>query len=53
MSRVFSTSARHIKELKWKLNGTTEDVNWAQNILNKAVDQLAGLADKVDSGIIK
>ncbi len=35
MSRVFSTSARRIKELRWKLNGTTEDVNWANVCLTK------------------
>ena len=53
MSRVFSTSARRIKEIKWKFNGTTEDVNWVKNLLNEAVDQAPGLAGKVDSGIIK
>jgi hypothetical protein len=53
MSRVFSSSAHLIKELKWKLNGTTEDVDWVKKILNEAVDKAPGLAGKVDSGIIK
>ena len=53
MSRMFATSSRRIKELKWKLNGTTEDVSWVKNLLNEAVDQAPGLAGKVDSGIIK
>ena len=53
MSRMFSSSARRIKELKWKLNGTTEDVDWVKQLLNEAVDKAPGLAGKVDSGIIK
>lgn len=53
MSRMFTTSARRIKDLKWKLNGTTEDVDWVKNLLDEAVDQVPGLAGKVDSGIIK
>ena len=53
MSRVFSTSARRIKELKWNLNGTTEDVDWVKKLLNEAVDKVPGLDGKVDSGIIK
>jgi len=52
MSRVFSSSAHLIKELKWKLNGTTEDVDWVKKLLNEAVDKAPGLAGKVDSGII-
>ena len=27
-SRVFSTSAPRVKELIWKLNGATEDLDW-------------------------
>lgn len=53
MSRMFSSSARRAKELKWKLNGTTEDVSWVKDLLNQAVDQAPGLAGKVDSGVIK
>ena len=53
MSRLFSTSARRVKKLVWKLNGTTEDVDWAKNMVNEAIDEVPGLAEKVDSGMIK
>ncbi len=52
MSRLFSTAVRRVKALKWKLNGTIEDVEWVKDLLNKAVDQTPGLAEKVDSGIV-
>jgi len=39
--------------MEWKLNGTTEDVNWVKNLLNEAIDQAPELAGKVDSDIIK
>lgn len=53
MSRFLSTSARRIKELKWKLDGTTEDVVWATKSVNEAVEKVPGLAAKVENGIIK
>ncbi len=53
MSRMLSTTARRIKNLVWKLNGTTQDVDWATNYLDKAVDRVPGLADRVDTGMIK
>lgn len=44
---MFSTSARSIKELKWKLNGTTQNVDWVKAALHEAVDQVPGLAEKM------
>jgi len=50
---MFSASARAAKALKWKLNGTTQQVDWAKKILESAVDEVPELATKVDSAIIK
>ena len=53
MSRHFSTTVRRLKKLNWKLNGTTENVEWVQNLVNAVVDQVPNLAARVDSGAIK
>ena len=53
MSRAFSTASRALKEINWKLNGTTEPVDWAKKNVETAVDKIAGLGDKVQDGIIK
>ncbi|RHZ60747.1 uncharacterized protein CDV56_108551 [Aspergillus thermomutatus] len=53
MSRAFSTTAQQLKKLKWRLNGTTVDVAWAQRTAEKAVDKAPGLAGKVDSGVVQ
>ena len=53
MSRMFSTGARAAKALKWELNGTTEPVDWAKRILERAVDQIPKLSEKADRAVIK
>ncbi|KMP02192.1 hypothetical protein CIHG_06970 [Coccidioides immitis H538.4] len=42
-SRAFSTSARQMKKLDWKLKGTTVDVTWLMEQINDSVDHVPGL----------
>jgi hypothetical protein len=53
MSRLFSSSTKIAKALKWKYNGVTEDVDWAVRALERAVDVVPGAAEKVDSAMLK
>lgn len=48
-SRVLRTSARRVKGLIWKPNGTTEGIGWVKRLPNEAVDEVPGLAGKVDN----
>ncbi|GAB7356017.1 hypothetical protein MBLNU459_g6638t1 [Dothideomycetes sp. NU459] len=52
MSRLFSTSRRLAKALKWKLNGTTAQIDWVKRIVEAAVEALPELKDRVDSAMI-
>ncbi|KAM3418250.1 hypothetical protein BST61_g4251 [Cercospora zeina] len=52
MSRFFSSSRQQAKALKWKLNGTTENVDWVKGLLEAAVDHLPEIKDQVDSAIV-
>ncbi|KAK4560703.1 hypothetical protein LTR86_005281 [Recurvomyces mirabilis] len=52
MARAFSTSSKLAKTLKWKLNGTTEDVDWVKTIVEAVVDVVPELYAKADSAII-
>ncbi|KAG9242069.1 hypothetical protein BJ878DRAFT_387096, partial [Calycina marina] len=48
MSRMFSTTVRATKALKWELIGTTEPVDWAKRIMERVVDQVPKLAENAD-----
>ncbi|OOF91815.1 hypothetical protein ASPCADRAFT_518218 [Aspergillus carbonarius ITEM 5010] len=48
-SRAFSTSARQLRKLNWKFNGTTEDVTWITESMDDIVDVIPGL-ESVESG---
>ena len=52
MSRMLTTTITRPKKLNRELNGTTEEVGWVKDLGNVAVDEISGLATKVDSGII-
>ncbi|KAI9681154.1 MAG: hypothetical protein M1817_002436 [Caeruleum heppii] len=52
MSRMFSTSGRVAKALNWKLIGTKQPIEWVKTTVEAAVDQVPGLAGKVDSATI-
>jgi hypothetical protein len=52
-SRTFSTALRHAKALNWRLNGTTQDIEWAKQAIEATIDQIPALAGKVDSAVIK
>ncbi|KAI9721897.1 MAG: hypothetical protein M1828_004992 [Chrysothrix sp. TS-e1954] len=52
MPRFFSSSQQLAKTLKWKLNGTTDNVGWAKPILENAVDVVPRLRARVDSAVI-
>ena len=51
-SRAFSTSARQLRKLNWKFNGTTEDVTWITESMDDIVDVIPGL-ESVESGQVK
>lgn len=53
MSRLFSSSTHQLEKLKWKLNSTTVDVDWAQSYIDQAVNVVPGLGARVDSDVIK
>ncbi|KAK4862965.1 hypothetical protein LT330_010709 [Penicillium expansum] len=53
MSRAFSTASRQLKKLGWFLNGTTQDVSWAQGYAESAIDAVPQLLDKIDTGTIQ
>ncbi|KAM5465025.1 hypothetical protein MauCBS54593_006658 [Microsporum audouinii] len=52
MSRAFSTSSYYLKKLNWRMNGTTENVEWAKRSFESAVDHHPKLAAKIDSAVI-
>ncbi|OAF55616.1 hypothetical protein VC83_07623 [Pseudogymnoascus destructans] len=51
-SRAFSTALHRAKALNWKLNGTTQDIEWAKQSVEASIDQIPALAGKVDSAVI-
>lgn len=53
MSRAFSTASRQLKKLGWLLNGTTQDVSWAQGYAESAIDAVPQLLDKIDTGTVQ
>lgn len=53
MSRFFSSSRQLAKVLKWKFNGTTENVDWVKSLLEAAVEHLPELKERVDSAVVK
>ena len=44
-ARAFSTSARAVKQLDWKLKGTSQDVRLYQLIVEAAIDQVPKYAN--------
>ncbi|KAK9427219.1 hypothetical protein V1505DRAFT_359006, partial [Lipomyces doorenjongii] len=42
-SEAFSTSARRMKKLDWKLKGTTVDVTWLTEQIDDSIDRIPGL----------
>ena len=52
-SKAFSTALRRAKALNWRLNGTTQDIEWAKQAIEGTIDQIPALAGKVDSAVIK
>jgi len=45
--RAFSTTARQMKQLNWTLNGTTIDVTWLMQQVERSIDEVPGLRDRV------
>ncbi|KID87141.1 hypothetical protein MGU_05919 [Metarhizium guizhouense ARSEF 977] len=51
--RHFSTSAVLKKLLKWKLNGTTEEISWVKTSVESRIDHVPALAKKATKAIIE
>jgi hypothetical protein len=48
-SRAFSTTARQLKQLNWSLHGTTIDVSWLIEQIERSIDEVPGLKTRVVS----
>lgn len=48
-SRAFSSTARQLKQLNWTLHGTTIDVNWLIQQIERSIDEVPGLNARVVS----
>jgi hypothetical protein len=53
MSRTFSTAARSLKSLFWSNTGTAQDVAWVKHYAEHALDLVAQLQDKDDTGTVQ
>ncbi|KAF3479749.1 uncharacterized protein GIQ15_06725 [Arthroderma uncinatum] len=49
--RAFSTSARLMRKLTWRLNGTTADVTWLTEQVDESVDHVPGLESVVSGQV--
>ncbi|KAA8642632.1 hypothetical protein EYZ11_011474 [Aspergillus tanneri] len=50
-SRAFSTGARRMKKLDWKLKGTSVDVTWLTEQMDDSIDQVPGLESVVSGQV--
>jgi hypothetical protein len=48
-SRAFSSTARQLKQLNWTLHGTTVDVSWLMQQIERSIDEVPGLRARVVS----
>jgi hypothetical protein len=48
-SRAFSSTARQFKQLNWTLHGTTVDVSWLMQQIERSIDEVPGLRARVVS----
>lgn len=48
-SRAFSSSARQLKQLNWTLHGTTIDVSWLIQKIERSVNEIPGLRARIVS----
>jgi hypothetical protein len=48
-SRAFSSTARQLKQLNWSLHGTTADVSWLIQQIERSIDEVPGLRDRIVS----
>ncbi|KAJ5179437.1 hypothetical protein N7492_002647 [Penicillium capsulatum] len=48
-SRGFSSTARQLKHLNWTLHGTTIDVSWLIQQIERSIDEVSGLKARVVS----
>ncbi|KAH1930659.1 hypothetical protein KXW50_002570, partial [Aspergillus fumigatus] len=48
-SRAFSSTARQLKQLTWTLHGTTVDVSWLMQQIERSIDEVPGLRARVVS----
>ena len=52
LSRLPTISVRRIKGLDWPLNGATGKVKWINELIDNAIDQVPGLLNRADLGIL-
>jgi hypothetical protein len=48
-SRAFSSTARQFKQLNWTLHGTTIDVGWLIQQIERSIDEVPGLKSRIVS----
>ncbi|KAJ5413536.1 hypothetical protein N7465_005841 [Penicillium sp. CMV-2018d] len=48
-SRAFSSTAKQLKQLSWTFHGTTIEVNWLIQQIERSIDEVPGLRARVVS----